>query len=152
MAPLSHLKLKRRIEAKSTGFANAWKLPAAETPSKDAGPKAESAYQRKMLKKSYRLTKQEIERLYKKGRAFPQDFVLVRFAANRANHCRFAVVIPKKVMAKATDRNRARREVYDFLAKQAALWQNKNLDISFSFRQFNDKMPEVLTAVFGKLS
>lgn len=104
-----------------------------------------------MLKKSYRLTKNEIERLFKKGRSFPQDFVLVRFMPNRTDHCRFAVIISKKVMAKATDRNQARRLVYATLEQKKVLWQNKNFDIAFSFRQFNDKMSEVLTTALEKL-
>lgn len=119
-----------------------------------AALKAENAYQRNfvMLKKSYRLAKSDVERTYKKGRAFTQDFILVRFLPNRANHCRFAVVIPKKVLAKAVDRNCAKRMVYNYLSKNTALWQNKNLDISFSFRRFvAEELPTILNTIFGKL-
>jgi len=87
-----------------------------------------------MLKKSYRLRKQDVERVYKKGKSLNQDFVLMRFLPNRAAHARFAVIIPKKVLAHATDRNRARRLIFNFLEANAPVL-NKGFDITLSFRK-----------------
>lgn len=105
-----------------------------------------------MLAKSYRLRKFEVERLYKKGRTFRQDFVLVRFAPNRAGHARFAVVIPKKVLARATDRNRLKRQIFQVLASEKALWQDKNLDISLALRQPTQEINPVLKQILTKIS
>lgn len=57
-----------------------------------------------------------MDRLYKKGSVRREGFVLARFLPNRAQHNRFAVVVPKAVMAKAVGRNHLRRKIYDFLA------------------------------------
>lgn len=69
-----------------------------------------------MLAKRFRLRKKEMDRLYKKGSVLQEGFVLARFLTNRANHNRFAVVVPKAVIAKAIGRNRLRRKIYEILA------------------------------------
>ena len=71
-----------------------------------------------MLKKEFRLGKQDIERIYKKGTRHFQPPFLVRLLANRFNFNRYGVVIPKAVIAKATARNYLRRKIYILLKEQ----------------------------------
>lgn len=87
-----------------------------------------------MLAKPFRLTKRDMDRLYKKGANLRQDFIFARVLANRTDHCRFAVVISKKVLAQATDRNRLRRLIYQDLARLKAKWQNQHLDLALNIK------------------
>jgi len=105
-----------------------------------------------MLKKSHRLHKSEVERLYKKGKVTPQDFILARTLTNRAGHARFAVVVPKKVLPKATDRNRLKRLIYTWLAQQTAL-QGRNCDYALTIKQAVDEEPtkKTLEKLFERL-
>ena len=83
-----------------------------------------------MLARSFRLQKKDIDRLYKKGKVLRQDNFLLRIMVNHTDHCRFAIVISKKVLPHAVDRNRARRLMFDFLQKNPDLYSGKNLDIA----------------------
>ena len=95
-----------------------------------------------MLKRSFRLGKNEMDRIYKKGRSFARDFFVVRFTPNRAGHCRFAVVISKKVLAKAVDRNSTKRQVYLAIGDHQDLWQDQSFDIAFVFKKLGQgQMP-----------
>jgi len=89
-----------------------------------------------MLARKFRLQKKEVERVYKKGRVLRFDNFLIRILDNRTTHARFAVIIPKKTLAKAVDRNRARREIYDILASLDS-WRDKNMDLTILFRKYD---------------
>ena len=105
-----------------------------------------------MLPKSYRLRKKEVERTYKKVKIINFSNLIVRYFPNRAQHARFALVIPKKVIAKATARNRQKRLIFDYLEKNPALWQNKNFDIMLSFkRELGDRITEAINQIMEKI-
>lgn len=76
-------------------------------------------------------------RVLKKGKLFRYPDFLVRANSNRTSHARFAVVIPKKVLAKAHDRNRARRQVYQLIQEKKGLWEGKSVDAALFFRKFS---------------
>lgn len=90
-----------------------------------------------MLLRIFRLRKKDVERVYKKGRALRFNNFLIRVGINRANHSRFAVIIPKKTLAKAVDRNYARREVYQAINNMKILWGNQPFDLTISFRKYD---------------
>lgn len=71
-----------------------------------------------MLKRSYRLRKTEVSRVHKKGRRFNGPNFRLIYCPNRAGHFRAAIVISKKVLPRATDRNRMKRKISESLAKQ----------------------------------
>lgn len=101
-----------------------------------------------MISKKYRLKKTDIERIYKKGtRKFQQPF-LVRILTNRTTHNRYAVVIPKAVVAKAVDRNRLRRLIYDFIYK-ANLQGNTDYIISLKQKTDEAGIDKTLKIVFS---
>lgn len=95
-----------------------------------------------------------MERLYKKGANLRQDFIFARISENRTDHCRFAVVVSKKVLSRATDRNRLRRLVYFWLARQKILWQTLHLDITLNFRSSptDQAIDWTLTRLFEKIN
>jgi ribonuclease P protein component len=88
-----------------------------------------------MLARSFRLQKKDFDRIYKKGQTARQDLFLLRYLPNRAGHSRFSVVIAKKVVAHAVDRNQIKRKVYQIIFDSAVLWQNKGLDIAFILKK-----------------
>lgn len=90
-----------------------------------------------MLARIFRLQKKDVEKVYRKGRAIRFNNFLIRTSVNRANHARFAVIIPKKTLAKAVDRNKARREVYNEIFFLKNLWENVSLDVTISFRKYD---------------
>jgi ribonuclease P protein component len=105
-----------------------------------------------MLARPFRLQKKDIDRLYKKGKVSRQDSFLVRFMPNRTGHNRFSVVISKKVLAKATQRNRAKRLMYEFLQNSKELWQTKNFDFVIFPRNYKEeKALEALNKVLSEL-
>lgn len=89
-----------------------------------------------MLIRSLRLTKKDVERVYKKGRTVKIDHILVRFLPNRTSHTRFCVVISKKVLPLAVSRNRAKRKIYELIQKSENLWQGKNIDVALVLKQY----------------
>ena len=107
-----------------------------------------------MLHRSFRLQKQDIARIYKKGRSFREDFLFCRILANRASNSRFAVVIPKSVAAKATDRNRLKRKTHTILAELIKISIPLNYyDIMLTYKAVPDevKIEPVLKHIFQKI-
>lgn len=88
-----------------------------------------------MLKCSYRLSKRDIARVFKKGRGVSGSILRIKFLENRTGHPRFAVTCPNKVATKATARNRLRRKTYIILED---ILPKSNIDIAINFQ----KLPE----------
>ena len=86
-----------------------------------------------MLPKSHRLNKKDINRLYKKGKVFKEDFLVLRVNSNFTDHFRAAVIIPKAVANKATVRNRLKRKTMTILAPFKL--EPKNIDLALFFKK-----------------
>ena len=110
--------------------------------------KADSNYF--MLKKTFRLNKSSIERIYKRGKTFREGSFLVRFLTNNTDHSRFAVIISKAILPKASARNRLRRMTYIAIEKQKYL---KNTDIALTYKRVieEDKIEGELNKIFQSL-
>ena len=105
-----------------------------------------------MLARPFRLQKKDIDRLYKKGKVSRQETFLVRYMPNRAGHNRYSVVISKKVLAKATQRNRAKRLMYEYLQNTKEVWQTKCFDMAIFPRNYKEeKTLEALNKVLSEL-
>ena len=91
-----------------------------------------------MLKRSFRLAKKDIDRIYKKGQKAAQELFVVRFVSNRSGHARFSVIISKKVLAQATDRNQAKRKIYNLISAQETIWNNKFFDIALTLKRYDE--------------
>lgn len=81
-----------------------------------------------MLQKKYRLNRNEINVIYKKGQGRNFGDFGLKFLENRAACPRFAVVVPQKVVKYAVERNRLRRVIFDELAKVVASPQTISRD------------------------
>ena len=72
-----------------------------------------------MLPKQNRLKKKEVESVFKKGRTYQGDFLILKFCETGAKEfSRFAAVVPMKVSKKAVERNRIKRLVRENLRKR----------------------------------
>lgn len=70
-----------------------------------------------MLAKKYRLSRKEINLIYKKGKGERLGELGAKYIDNNQSHCRYSVIIPKAVAKKVTERNRFRRLIFDELQK-----------------------------------
>lgn len=61
------------------------------------------------LAKKYRLPKKDIDRIFKQGKTVRSSFFFIRFLKNEVNRLQVAVIVPNKVLKKATARNRVKR-------------------------------------------
>lgn len=87
-----------------------------------------------MIRSIFRLKKSDFEKVYKKGRSIRQGFLLVRILKNNLSYSRFAIVISKAILPKATQRNRLKRktfEIIDRLILNQKLSQNSDIVITF---------------------
>lgn len=76
-----------------------------------------------MLPAKFRLVnKNDIAKVYRRGKSFFSSFFRVSFLPNQIDNNRFAFVIPNKVIKKASKRNLLKRKlrsaVYDYIGKK----------------------------------
>jgi len=69
-----------------------------------------------MLLKANRLQKEkDIERVFKKGRGFKEDFLVLKTLKNDSNKIRFGFVVSQKVSKKANIRNKIKRRLSELV-------------------------------------
>ncbi len=69
-----------------------------------------------MLPEINRLQKEkDIERVFKKGRGFKEDFLVLKTLKNDSNKIRFGFVISQKVSKKANVRNKIKRRLSELV-------------------------------------
>lgn len=73
-----------------------------------------------MLKQSGRLSRNQAGWLLKKGDKFSNEFFSIKFRLNKKPFCRYSVVVSKKLLKLATDRNLLRRQLYEILRQRPA--------------------------------
>lgn len=83
-----------------------------------------------MLSRSARLTqRRDFQRVYRTGRSRPGALLWLKYGAGEGSATRVGIVISTKVAAKATDRNRLKRQLREIirqeLAKKAATTAKK---------------------------
>ena len=65
-----------------------------------------------MLQQKNRIRKKkEIEEIFKKGKGFKQDFLILKTNKNNLDTCRFAFIVSKKISKKAVIRNKIKRRL-----------------------------------------
>lgn len=55
--------------------------------------------------------KKDFERIFKKGKKFKEDFLVLVIAPNKMRRSRFGIVVSQKVSKKATIRNKIKRRI-----------------------------------------
>lgn len=73
------------------------------------------------LPKKNRLTKKEIEIVFKNGRTVKSSSLFVKIAKNNIGYSRFTFIIPSKKIALAVDRNKAKRLFFEEVRKNSVL-------------------------------
>jgi ribonuclease P protein component len=69
-----------------------------------------------MLAKINRLTKKkDIERVFKKGKGFKEDFLILKTLNNNLNESRFGFIVSQKISKKANLRNKLRRRLRELV-------------------------------------
>lgn len=68
-----------------------------------------------MLKKAFRLKKEDFEKVYKRGRKLSSDYLFLKFLPNFQKNSRFAFVVPIAWSKKATRRNFFRRRMAEIV-------------------------------------
>lgn len=69
-----------------------------------------------MLPKENRLKKKkDIERVFKKGMSFKEDFLILKMVKNNLKKSRFAFIVSQKVSKKATLRNKIKRRLRELV-------------------------------------
>ena len=66
-----------------------------------------------MLPKNQRLASNRIEHVLKKGRKNGNAFLIIKYLPNRQTKSRFCVIVSVKIFAKAVERNRLRRQIFE---------------------------------------
>jgi len=65
-----------------------------------------------MLPKNNRLTKKkDFEYVFKKGRSFKEDFLILKIVENHLGQIRFGFVVSQKISKKASLRNKIKRRI-----------------------------------------
>ncbi len=69
-----------------------------------------------MLSKANRLgNKKDIERVFKKGKGFKEDFLILKIVKNNLDRTRFTFIVSKKISTKASLRNKIRRKLSELV-------------------------------------
>lgn len=68
-----------------------------------------------MIKKESRVPKQLIPYILKKGDSYRSAFFIIRHLKNDMNYFRYRVIISKKLLREAVERNKLRRQIYEIL-------------------------------------
>lgn len=72
-----------------------------------------------MLAKANSLKKKKnFERVFKKGKAVKEDFLLLKFVDNGLAKDRFAIIVSQKISKKATVRNKLKRRIRAIISQK----------------------------------
>ena len=110
-----------------------------------------------MLSKINRLQKEkDIERVFKKGKGFKEDFLIIKTLKNDSNKIRFGFVVSKKVSKKASIRNKIKRRLSELvrskLKSKALTNRSDNLLIAAPGLEIKDfwEIEETMNKLFQK--
>lgn len=82
-----------------------------------------------MLATKYRVPRQYIDYILKKGDSYTSKLFIVRYKPNRENFSRYRIIISRKVDTKAVKRNYLRRQSYEAIRLNTPKDSTTGLDI-----------------------
>jgi ribonuclease P protein component len=71
-----------------------------------------------VLNKVYRLRKKEVEEIFKKGRTYKGEILILKIKKNNLALSRWSFIVPLKVSKKTIERNRLRRRLTEIFGKK----------------------------------
>lgn len=80
------------------------------------------------IARKYRLSKKDIEYVFKGGKTVKSSFLFIRFLENDLNYARIAVIVTRKIFKKATDRNRLKRIITETI--RSGYYLERSFDIA----------------------
>jgi len=92
-----------------------------------------------MLPKKQRLTKNQVDFVFRKGKSASTCLFIAKCFPNKINSNRFCVVVSKKIDNRATERNHLRRQIYEAIRIPTKILSvhNRNLDCIIIVKQKN---------------
>jgi len=85
-----------------------------------------------MLKKQNRLKKKkDFEKVFKEGKSFKNDFLIVKINENSLKFPRFGFVVSKKVSGKSVVRNKIKRRLRELVKEKVRKIEDKSIDCIF---------------------
>ena len=70
-----------------------------------------------MISTKARVPRQSIPYILKKGNSYHSELFIIRHTKNDGHNSRYRVIISKKLLREAVDRNKLRRQVYEAIRK-----------------------------------
>ncbi|MDP1538407.1 MAG: ribonuclease P protein component [bacterium] len=96
-----------------------------------------------MLSKNHRIRKKkDIEKIFKEGKNFREDSLVLKTVKNDLNACRFGFIVSQKISKKANIRNKIKRRLREIVRAKKARFL---LPPSLSLGRLRMKSPEVNT-------
>jgi len=111
-----------------------------------------------MIGKNQRISKNRVSWLLKKGQKVNDAYFSTKFHLNKAGLNRYSVVVSKKTLKLATDRNLLRRQCYEILRQLQP--QNHSIDfiilikspvLKLSFPQLEDQLSQSIQKITSNL-
>lgn len=93
-----------------------------------------------MLSKKYRITKREFNFINRKAKSIFLDNINIKYFPNKNIHAQFAIVISKKIIKLATKRNKIRRIIKSWIAKDKKILGKSFYFVIYIKQSFNDKI------------
>lgn len=108
-----------------------------------------------MLPKQNRLTeKKDFERIFKEGKGFKEDFLILKFVPNNLNRNRFGIIVSPKISKKATLRNKIKKQLRELIkSRLSKLIEGKDIIlIALPGLETKDfwEMEEIVNKIFTK--
>jgi len=94
-----------------------------------------------MLSKNQRISRKNVNYLLKKGLKLNHQYFLVKYCLNKTPQNRYSVVISKKVLPLATDRNHLRRQIYESIQKIPPTSQINSFDTILTVKNLPKHIP-----------
>lgn len=110
-----------------------------------------------MIAKNQRISKNRVAWLLKKSQKLNDDFFSVKFQLNKQELNRYSVVVSKKTLKLATDRNLLRRQCYEALRLMPS--QNNSIDflifirssaLKLDFAELQEHLTQIITKIISK--
>ena len=109
------------------------------------------------LARKHRLPKKDISRVFNQGKTVKNSFFFIKFLKNETKHLRLAVIVPSKVLKKATARNHVKRiftETFrsgQFLKKSfdVAIVATVNI-VEKQSKEIKRELEQTLNKIFGQ--
>lgn len=110
-----------------------------------------------MIAKNQRISKNRVAWLLKKNQKLNDDFFSVKFQLNKQGLNRYSIVVSKKTLKLATDRNLLRRRCYEALRLMSS--QNNSIDflifikspaLKLDFAGLEEHLTQIIEKIISK--